>query len=218
MGKLFSIIAMFLALAVGICGCIETVKGALGLDTTVEVPVRPPKPPKIRPGVALAIQVGSVGAKPVQMSVLVDQAGTITLPHLLLSPVSCEGLTLETLQKKLTKLYTDFYRQPQVTVTFGPVSQGCVSPWGTVKVMGQVGNPGPVNLPSTMDLTVMKALQLAGGCRPFADRSAIRVNWKDDDGRQHTYVVDLHSIGKGHPERDIVLCADDVIVVPETIW
>ena len=180
--------------------------------------MRVSKPPKIRPGVALIVQVGVVGTPPVTMNVMVEQNGSITLRHLLNNSVSCEGLTLETLQQKLTKLYSSFYRQPQVTVTFGPVSQGSVSPWGTVKVMGFVGNPGPVNLPSTMDLTVTKALQMAGGCRPFANKSAIKVNWIDEDGKTKTYVVDLDSIGKGHPERDIVLCADDVVVVPEQFW
>lgn len=174
--------------------------------------------PKIRPGIALIIQVGAAGVNAVTLEVLVDQNGFITLPLLLQAPVACDGLTLEALKKKLVKEYSAFYRQPQVTVTFAPFDgRTGVSPWGTVTVLGEVNNPGPVNMPSTMDMTVTKVLQEAGGLKPFADRSNIRVTRCDKDGRQTRTYVDLKEIGQeGRVDKDMSLRAGDVVWVSET--
>ena len=140
--------------------------------------------PRIRPGISLVVQVSSVAAPPTTMNVLVDQNGDITLPLLLQEPVACDGLTLEALKQKLVKAYSRYIKQPMVTVTFAPYDGRGVSPWGTVTVLGEVGNPGPVNMPATMDLTVTKVLQAAGGCKPFADKTRIRVTRCDKDGNQ----------------------------------
>ena len=173
--------------------------------------------PRVRPGIALVVVVASGVTQPVTMQVQVDQNGDITLPHLLESPVACDGLTLDGLKQKLIKAYSGYYRQPQVTVTFAPYDGRGVSPWGTVTVLGEVVSPGPVNMPSTMDLTVTKVLQAAGGLRPFANKSKIRVNRCDKDGKKTTYTIDLVEIGeKGRIDKDIVLRAGDVVWVPET--
>lgn len=173
--------------------------------------------PRVRPGVALIIQVGTPAAAPVTINTLVDQKGDITIPLLLQSPVACDGLTLEALKQKLVKEYSAFYRQPQVTVTFAPYDGKGVSPWGTVTVLGEVASPGPVNIPSTMELTVTKVLQMAGGVKPFADKSSIQVSRCDKDGRITRTIVDLKEIGKdGRVDKDMALRAGDVVWVPET--
>ena len=173
--------------------------------------------PRIRPGIALIIQVGTVAAPPTTMDVLVDQKGDITLPLLLQEPIACDGLTLEALKQKLTKAYSRYYRQPMVTVTFAPYDGKGVSPWGTVTVLGEVANPGPVNMPATMDLTVTKVLQEAGGCKPFANKSAILVTRCEKDGSQTRTKVDIEEIGKGgRIDKDMSLRAGDVVWVPET--
>jgi len=173
--------------------------------------------PRIRPGVALVIQVGTVSAPPTKMEVLVDQNGEITLPLLLQEPVACDGLTLESLKLKLTKAYSRYYRQPMITVTFGQFDARGVSPWGTVTVLGEVIQPGPINMPATMDMTVTLVLKAAGGCKPFADKTSIRVTRCDKDGNQTRMYVNLNEIGKdGRADKDIQLRAGDVVWVPET--
>lgn len=201
-----------------LCGC-ETLDGVFREKGNVDSDVVATwwDGPRIRPGIALIVQVGSVAAPPVTMECLVDQNGDITLQHLLQSPVACDGLTLESLKQKLVKAYSVYYRQPQVTVTFAPYDGRGVSPWGTVTVLGEVGNPGPVNMPATMDLTVTKVLQSAGGLRPFADRSGIIVTRCDKDGTQTRTRVDINEIGKdGRVDKDMSLRAGDVVWVPET--
>lgn len=174
--------------------------------------------PRIGPGMALVIHVGSATTAPKEMSVLVDQNGEITLPYLLQAPVACDGLGLEALKAKLVTEYSVYIRQPQITVTFGPYDQRTgVSPWGTVTVMGEVGTPGPVNMPATMDMTVTKVLQVAGGVKQFADKSRIVVTRCDKNGKQTRTKVDLQEIGEdGRFDKDMVLKAGDVIYVPET--
>ena len=203
-----------------LCGC-ETVREFFGGgDQKVDSAVVATwwDGPRIRPGVNLIVQVGVVAGTPTVMNVLVDQNGAITLPYLLKEPVLCDGLTREALKQKLTKAYLEFLRQPMITVTFGPFDgRTGVSPWGTVTVLGEVGRPGPVNMPSTMDMTVTKVLQEAGGCRAFADKSAILVTRCDKDGNQTKTRVDIKEIGKdGRIDKDMLLRAGDVVWVPET--
>jgi len=173
--------------------------------------------PRIRPGVQLSVQAGPVGAAPTRMDVIVDQNGAVTLPLLLQEPIKCDGLTLEAFKQELVKAYAHYYRQPVITVTFAPYDGRGVSPWGTVTVLGEVANPGPVNMPATMDLTVTKVLQAAGGCKPFADKSSIRVTRCDKQGNQTRTIVNINEIGKdGRVDKDIPLRAGDVVWVPET--
>ena len=207
-------------MSVLMCGC-ETVIEFLGGDQNrVDSSVVATwwDGPRIRPGVNLIVQVGASAAPPTVMNVEVDQNGSITLPYLLQAPVVCDGLTLDALKQKLVKAYLEYLRQPMVSVTFGPFdARGGVSPWGTVTVLGEVLRPGPVNMPSTMDLTVTKVLQEAGGCKPYADKTSIRVTRCDKDGNMTRTDVNLNEIGKdGRIDKDMALRAGDVVWVPET--
>lgn len=217
MARLYSRLAL-LALAFACFSGCETLKQALYADTTgPEIRPEWQEPGRIRPGVALIIQVGTPSSPPTVMNVQVDQNGDVTMPLLLQKPVACDGLSLEAFRQKLVKAYSEFYRQPQVSVTFAPFDGRGVSPWGTVTVLGEVATPGPVNIPSTMELTVTKALQMAGGVKPYADKSSIQVSRCDKDGRVTRTFVDLKEIGKdGRVDKDMTLRAGDVVWVPET--
>lgn len=173
---------------------------------------------RIKPGVLLKIQVGSVGIPPVEMDVLVDTQGNVTLPYLLSEPVFCDGLTLDVFQKKLLKNYQRYIKQPQVNVHFGPYDlRSGVSPYGSVVVLGEVVNPGHVNMPSTMDLTVTKALQLAGNTKPFANKRKVLVSRRLQNGELKRSEVDIVEIGeKGRIDKDILLRPGDVVYVRET--
>lgn len=217
MGRLYSVVAAIFV-CICLCGC-ETLHGFVEKNDEFDSAAVAKwwDGPRVVPGVALIIQVGTVAAPPVTMEVLVDQKGEITLHHLLTAPVACEGLSLDALRQKLVKAYSVYYRQPQVSVTFAPYDGRGVSPWGTVTVLGEVANPGPVNMPSTMDLTVTKVIQAAGGLKPFADRTKIKVTRCDKDGKQTKTFVDLNEIGKeGRIDKDMLLRSGDVVYVYET--
>ncbi len=224
MRKVVSLLKLFLISSICVCWCgCESFIGSLSgvtdgkdqVDSSVVATWW--DGPRVRPGVALIVQVGTISAPPTVMNVLVDQNGDITLPLLLQNPVACDGLTLESLKMKLVKAYSKYYHQPMITVTFAPYDGKGVSPWGTVTVLGEVFRPGPVNMPPTMDLTVTKVLQEAGGCKPFADTSAILVTRCDKDGAQRRTRVNIGEIGKGgRIDKDMALRAGDVVWVPET--
>jgi len=212
------------------CAC-ALVGGCMGITTrdvsklfTTEEPVSADAVakywdgPRVGAGMVLIVTVGSATTEPKEMSVLVDQNGDITLPYLLKAPIECDGLGLDALKAKIVKEYSFYIREPQVTVTFGPFDANTgVSPWGTVTVMGEVQRPGPVNMPATMDLTVTKVLQVAGGTKQFADTSHIRVTRCDKEGKQTCTKIDLREIGEdGRFDKDMLLKAGDVIYVPET--
>ena len=173
--------------------------------------------PRMRTGVALVVEVGAIGMSPNTMNVTVDQNGNITLPHLLeKQPIACVGLTLEALKQKLVRAYMKYYRQPMVMVTFAPYDGKGVSPWGSVTVLGEVGKPGPVNMPASMGLAITKVLKSAGGCKPSADKTRIRVTHCDKDGKQTRTYVNINEIGKkdGCVDKDMPLRPGDVVWVP----
>lgn len=225
MGKVcLKFVYAFLA-SVLLCGCATVTELVTGLFRGSEPPMAPDfaasyfDGPRVRKGVALIVQVSTISQQPVNMQVQVDQGGNIILPLLLREPVHCDGMRLDELKKKLTELYSVYYKQPQIMVTFAPfdAKSGSVSPWGTVTVLGEVANPGPVNVPSTMDLTVTKVLRDAGGLRPYANKRSVQVTRCDKDGKQTKYIVDIDEIGKdGRIDKDMTLCAGDVVWVPET--
>lgn len=221
LGKFYSIMTAF-AVCMCVCGCevLKNIRNGVHDESDKfdsAVVAKWWDGPRIVPGVALIVQVGTISAPPVAMEVQVDQKGEITLQHLLTAPVACNGLTLDALRQKLIKAYSVYYRHPQISVTFAPYDGRGVSPWGTVTVLGEVANPGPVNMPSTMDLTVTKVIQAAGGLKPFADRTKIKVTRCDKDGKQTKIYVDLNEIGKeGRIDKDMVLRPGDVVYVYET--
>jgi polysaccharide export outer membrane protein len=171
--------------------------------------------PKVRPGIALGITVTATGAQGGSArQYFVDADGCISMD--LIGQVKCDGLTLVGLQQKITAAYKEYYVDPHVTATFIYQSgQNMVSPWGTVTVLGEVGKPGPVDVPSTMDLRVTRALQLAGGVTAIADKRGVKVTRCDKQGKQTVTYVDLIEMGeKGRPDKDMMLKAGDVVWVP----
>lgn len=177
--------------------------------------------PRVKPGVALNVRVNVPGMESVAMdSLMVDDRGMLVLPYLLEEPVECNSISLDSLRSKLTKAYQVYILQPQVTVSFAPFDQKTgVSPYGTVTVLGLVSNPGPVNMPPTMDLTVTKAIQAAGGLKPFANKKKIQVTHCEQDGTRTKTFVNLIEIGEeGRTDKDIELKPGDVVYAHEAWW
>lgn len=216
--RILSIFAFLLALAL-LGGC-ETIVNALngaegGNDVDPNVAATYFDGPKVRPGVALAISVTAVGTPGREAKqYFVDAEGCITME--LVGTIKCEGLTLVELQQHIAKAYKEYYLDPSVTATFVyQPGQNMVSPWGTVTVLGEVHRPGPVDVPSTMDLRVLKALQLAGGVTSIADKRRVKVTRCDKEGKRTSTIVDLVEIGEeGRPDKDMPLKAGDVVNVP----
>ncbi len=173
--------------------------------------------PVIKPGLTLRVAVTASGAPVVKEELKeVNLNGEILMP--LIGAVKCEGLTTVALEDKLKTSFKDYYIEPQVTVGFVYVpDSGMKSPWGSVLVTGAVVREGPVNMPSTRELTVTRAVMFAGGASPLADKSKVRVTRRNADGTLKKFNVDLKKIGKdGRWDLDITLKPGDVVWVPES--
>jgi polysaccharide export outer membrane protein len=193
-------------------GCSWIIRQVLGAPEPLPPAER--EDPKIRGGMVLKISVLTSG-KAEDYALTVSQAGEITLP--LINVVKCEGCTLQELQEKLRTQYAQYFHEPQITAQF--VYGEGLSPWGTVNVRGKVGREGPVNIPPTFDLTVTRALQLAGGITPLGNQNAVKITRTLKSGKKIEAEVDIEEIGKnGRVEFDYPLQNGDVIWVPEVRW
>lgn len=171
--------------------------------------------PRVRPGVALSISVTATGTQgQASKQFFVNADGYISME--LVGQLKVDGLTLVELEQKVKDAYKEYFRDPQVMATFVyQAGGGMVSPWGTVTVLGEVGRPGPVDIPSTQDLTLLRALQLAGGASALADRRRVQVTHCDKSGKQTKRKINLNEIGEeGRADMDVLLKAGDVVWVP----
>lgn len=172
--------------------------------------------PYLRAGfrVQVLVQVGDhveVGPLTVQIN---DNLEAI-LP--IIGKVNCAGLILNGFRSRLTSRYGEYFRNPEVTVSF-VVDSGAASPWGQVYVSGRVHSEGWINIPATRDLRVSRAIQLAGGFSTSARKSSICVSRAIGDGKVQKIDVDLTAVGEdGKMDEDILLKAGDAVWVKEKL-
>ena len=216
--RLAAFTALLLALC-GVAGCIDFDKFLNGpgsrSEQEPELKATIWTGPRVRPGVALAISVTAAGVSNRESKqYFVDAEGCISME--LVGTLNCNGLTLVELQQKIAAAYKEYYVDPSVTATFVYQPGGnMVSPWGTVTVLGEVGRPGPVDMPSTEELPLTRALMLAGGANSIADKRRVLVTRCLKDGTQQKTRVNLNEIGEdGRADKDMALKAGDVVWVP----
>lgn len=125
--------------------------------------------------------------------------GTIAMP--LIGALQAAGLTCAELQERLTEAYCAFVKQPSVLVS---LTDG---QYANAYVLGEVNNPGPVNLNAPTSVT--QALALAGGLsRNAASRWALLTRLG-----QEAQPLDLSAALRGDPEANVLLRAGDVLLV-----
>ncbi len=148
------------------------------------------------------------------IEVQISDKNELTLP--LVGKIECDGLTINGLRGRLINRYSEFFRNPEVTVSF-VIKDAFTSPWGRVHVSGRVRGEGWVSIPATRCLTVSDAIQAAGGCAPYANKSRVIVNRPLEDGSIKSFKINLEEIGKkGKTENDMLLRSGDTVFVPES--
>ena len=137
--------------------------------------------------------------------------GYISFP--LLGKVSVVDLTVPEVEDKLKGLLEkDYLVNAQVLVFIEQYNAKQVS------VLGEVKTPGKYELPGEKDMTLMQAIAMAGGFTKFADLTKTKV-MRFEDGKKKTIVINVKSITeKGDKDKDIVLQAEDIVVVPESFF
>lgn len=112
----------------------------------------------------------------------VDKYGKIDIP--ILGEMQVAGLTRLQLADEIKKRLEDgqYIKEPTVSVRIKGLK---------VSVMGEVGSPGVHEMPGDR-ITLLEALSMAGDLTPSAKRSNILV-LREENGKRHTYTVDLTS-------------------------
>lgn len=153
------------------------------------------------------IRVGVINEADTLIERRINPDGTVDIPFLKqLVPIA--GLTITEAQAEITKRYKRYFKEPQVVITIVNYAER------RVYVSGYVGKPGPVNIPPEENLTLGKALSMAGGILARGRRSDVAVK-RMRDGKLVTIVKDVRKIDSGD-EPDFVLEDEDAIYVDDS--
>jgi len=133
----------------------------------------------------------------------VDAKGAINLPYI--GRVSAGGITPSELARAIEEAYraNKIYTNPNITIVMQPTSR-------FVNVGGSVRNP--TRVPFTEDMTLLTAINAAGGFNDFADQKHVRLL----RGTQVT-VFDVRRFRKD-PSLDVKLEPGDKVEVPQSLF
>lgn len=136
-------------------------------------------------------------------TVRVNAAGYITLP--LVGTVGVAGLTQQEVEKQIAAIYGEKYLQdPQVSVFIKEFTTERIT------IDGAVSKPGIYPLVGQM--TLLRALALAGGFGQIANTSQVKLFRQGEKGQRQVATFDVDRIRAGKDE-DPAIRGDDLIVV-----
>lgn len=143
-------------------------------------------------------------------TVAVTPDGKISLP--VIGDIPVAGMTLIEISKKITSLLSgrDYLVNPSVTVFLRQINSKKFS------IIGEVEKPGV--FPVSEEVTLLKAIALAGGLTKFADLHAVKI-FRPKNGVSEIIKIDVNKIiKKGKLEENITIQPEDIIVVPESLF
>lgn len=131
--------------------------------------------------------------------------------HPLVGEVEVAGFTVNQLEKKLTDDFSEYVREPKVTVSLEEAQSAKVG------VLGEIKSPGIVIMARPM--TVLEAISDRGGFTDTAKRNPVVVLRQLTGGRTETIKVDVKKImeGKADPEENMMVRAGDTIIVDSNL-
>jgi polysaccharide export outer membrane protein len=164
---------------------------------------------RLRAGDKLSFRVAEDGEE--AKSLPVTDSGEIELP-LGFGRFAAAGKTCRTLAQEIkVALEKDYYKRATVQLAIDAYN----SVRGKAYVSGEVGKPGPVNIPVDAPLKLSQAILLAGPPTQWANLKIVKVVRQTGKDAQ-TRIIDVNAIIKqGRLENDIALEPDDLVIVPE---
>ena len=143
------------------------------------------------------------GVPDMKRTVRVNSTGMVSLP--LIGAVPLAGLTAQQAEALLAQRYGEKYLQnPNVSIFIKEFTTQRVT------IEGAVIKPGIY--PVTGQITLLRALALAGGYVQYADQETVMLYRMGPDGKQVTQSFNLEQVRAGEVPDPIVV-SDDVIVV-----
>jgi len=140
----------------------------------------------------------------------VSPDGYISFPYI--GSVLAKDRTLDEIQQQIqTDLGDGYLRYPVVTVSLKE------SHSKNFFVYGEVNVPG--SYPVSENMTVFRALSVAGGFTKFGSSSKVKVLRPKKEGPGYDlHKVEMKAILDGHTEADIAINPGDVVVVSEGVF
>jgi len=158
-------------------------------------------------GVADALSIQVWKNPELSKDVTVRPDGTITLP--LIGDLKADGRTPSQLRDEVTRQLTKFVRGEGVVVTIAVTGVNSYR----FTISGNVAQAGVFS--SNRYLTVLEAIQLAGGPSRFASPRKMRLYRQGRDGVTRVIPLDYEALLSGaQPEANLPLLAGDHIYVP----
>lgn len=156
---------------------------------------------RLRPGDQVQIRVETSTTQPPQVfDLLLDDRGELNLP--LIDRIKADGLTTDELARQVRNAYVPrYYTRCNVNVLVAS---------RFFYVDGEVRSPG--RHPWTKDVTLLKAINIAGGFNDFAKRAQVQLT-RGKEKRSY----DANDL-RQHPEKDVPIQPGDSIFVPRSIW
>ena len=143
------------------------------------------------------------GVPDLKRTIRVNSSGQISLA--LIGSVVVAGLSAQAAEELIGRKYTEKYLQnPQVSIFIREFTSQRIT------LEGAVAKPGIY--PITGQVTLLRALALAGGGAAYSDLSQIKVFRTGTDGEKLTQTYNLIKIRSGESV-DPFIVADDVIVI-----
>lgn len=160
----------------------------------------------LRPGDTIEIRLAGVPTDEIgQFSApyTIDETGALNLPYI--GSVKVGGLQSNEAQVTIeNKLKSEkIYTHPTVTINIGATSR-------FVNIGGAVRGPGRIGY--TADLTLMSAINAAGGFNDFADKKRVKLI-RSGTSQQ----IDTRKLSKD-PSKDFKVLPGDQIEVPQSLW
>jgi protein involved in polysaccharide export with SLBB domain len=171
----------------------------LGLPATLQAST-------LRAGDKVEIRLGGVPTEEI-MAVsavyTIDAEGFINLPHI--GKIKAAGLQQHQLQQNIENRYRseEIYTRPTITIN-QQMGERFVNVDGEVRVRTRV--------PYTPDMTLLSAINAAGGVNEFADQKRVQLS---RDGNSEVY--DLRRLRRD-PNLDVKVQPGDNIFVPRSFW
>lgn len=140
----------------------------------------------------------------------IEGDGTVTLP--LVGKVKVANMTVAESQSLITDLYNrDYLVDPQISVlvvSFSPKF---------VRVLGNVGAPGNVQIPPDKDLTLIDAITQSRGVTRLGDDKNMTITRLKENGQTQSFEINFKKIKTGEA-KDYILQEGDTIYIPERIF
>jgi polysaccharide export outer membrane protein len=160
----------------------------------------------LRVGDPVELKIGGVPIEEQQQlnnTYTVDANGSISIPYI--NKVKAEGLTPAQLARSIEETYraNKIYTNPNITILMQPTSR-------FVNVGGAVRAPNRV--PFTEDMTLLAAINAAGGFNDFADQKRVRLL----RGKE-AKVYDVRQFRRD-PSLDVKLRPGDRVEVPQSFF